>query len=85
MEHLALNYRTNSAINALTAPWLDLYHFGLQFCFYNKREFTYPEDNLVTFLGILSVLNTKFEGGFYQGLPGMFFDIALLWQPYRTV
>jgi Heterokaryon incompatibility protein (HET) len=72
-------------LNVLTASWPNLNSFGNLVCYYNERAFTYPEDALAGFSGILSVLSRKFEGGFLQGLPEMFLDIALLWQPYRTV
>ncbi|KUJ11314.1 HET-domain-containing protein [Mollisia scopiformis] len=52
---------------------------------YGKREFTNPEDALFAFSGITTVLNRTFSGGFIAGLPSMFLDIALLWQPTFTM
>ncbi|KAJ3475397.1 hypothetical protein NLG97_g9476 [Lecanicillium saksenae] len=46
---------------------------------YNQRQFTYPEDSMDAFAGILTVLQTTFLGGFVCCLPVMFFDTALLW------
>ncbi len=34
------------------------------------------------FEGALTTFSTIFDGGFITGLPEMFFDAALLWQPY---
>jgi hypothetical protein len=58
--------------------------FGQVLAVYNKREFTYTADTLNALDGILSSL-TAFAGGFVWGLPHMFFDIALLWQPQRQI
>lgn len=46
---------------------------------YNRRQFSYPEDAMDAFAGILTVLRTTFSGGFICCLPVMFFDTALLW------
>lgn len=49
---------------------------------YNCRDFSYPEDVLKAFWGTAAALTTSFKGGFIGGLPAVFFDIALLWQPH---
>lgn len=47
---------------------------------FNMRLFTYPEDAMDAFAGIVAVLSTSsFKGGFCCCLPVMFFDAALLW------
>ncbi|KAE9369267.1 HET-domain-containing protein [Stipitochalara longipes BDJ] len=51
---------------------------------YNNRQFTFPEDALDAFSGITSTLSHKFYGGFICGLPALFFDMALIWQPWDT-
>jgi hypothetical protein len=48
---------------------------------YQRRYLTYDSDVLNAFAGITSVLRPGFPGGFFYGLPEMFFDLALLWQP----
>ncbi|KAE9982747.1 hypothetical protein BLS_005489 [Venturia inaequalis] len=48
---------------------------------YNEREFTYNEDALPAVTGLLTVLGQKFLGGFLFGLPVMFFEAALNWNP----
>ena len=58
--------------------------FGHLLAVYNKRAFSYSADTLNALSGILSSL-TSFEGGFIWGLPQMFFDLALLWQPEETI
>jgi hypothetical protein len=52
---------------------------------YNMRQLTYPDDELAAFSGVLSTLSRTFTGGFVWGLPQMFFDVALLWQPFYTL
>jgi len=42
---------------------------------------TYQDDVLNAFTGTLAVLQTSFGSEFHHGLPEMFFDLALLWQP----
>lgn len=48
---------------------------------YNDRDLTYEQDALPAISGLLSVLNRSFEDGFLQGLPEMYFDVALRWRP----
>ena len=48
---------------------------------YNHRELTFPADGLHAIAGLITVWNRSFHGGFICGLPQMFFDEALLWQP----
>jgi hypothetical protein len=47
---------------------------------YNARDLTYEQDALSAIWGLLSMLNRSFEDGFLQGLPEMFFDVALRWR-----
>jgi hypothetical protein len=49
---------------------------------YNGRNLTYPQDSLPAFSGILNSLARSFHNGFVSGLPVLFLDIALLWQPF---
>ncbi|KAF8855603.1 HET-domain-containing protein, partial [Acephala macrosclerotiorum] len=48
---------------------------------YNSKEFTNPEDAPAAFAGIMTVLAQSFHKGFICGLPALFFNIALCWQP----
>jgi hypothetical protein len=48
---------------------------------YNTRQFTYSEDALPAFAGVISALSSSFSDGFLCGLPVTFFDVALLWRP----
>lgn len=50
-------------------------------CRYNIRSFTYEQDALVAFSGVLNQVARSFRGGFICGLPALFLDSALLWQP----
>ena len=48
---------------------------------YNNRQLTFPADGLQAIAGLMAVWHRSFHGGFISGLPQMFFDDALLWQP----
>ncbi|KAF2498767.1 HET-domain-containing protein [Lophium mytilinum] len=63
--------------------WPDAYRFARLISLYNQRDLTFPEDAHNAFLGTLSDLCQTFSGGFVSGLPVMFFDAALIWQPYE--
>ena len=65
--------------------WPDLRRFARLISLYNRRHLTYPEDIIDAFAGVISSLNETFAGGFVSGLPQMFFDSALLWQPHRPM
>jgi hypothetical protein len=61
--------------------WPDLQQYMNLVRNYNDRQLTFPEDVIAGFSGVLSILSDIFVGGFIYGLPEMFFDVALLWQP----
>ncbi|KAK2054520.1 heterokaryon incompatibility protein [Colletotrichum caudatum] len=48
---------------------------------FNRRQLTYPQDCFSAMAGILPCYTRVFKGGFLCGMPEMFFDAALLWQP----
>ncbi|KFA68740.1 hypothetical protein S40285_09144 [Stachybotrys chlorohalonatus IBT 40285] len=48
---------------------------------FNQRQLSYPQDCLSAMAGMLSCYSRVFTGGFLCGLPEMFFDAVLLWQP----
>jgi hypothetical protein len=50
-------------------------------CPYNGRELSYKEDGLYACSGILNRLSPAFPQGFLFGLPRLYLDYALLWQP----
>jgi hypothetical protein len=52
---------------------------------YTRRTLSFPCDSIFAFSGILSSLNSSFLGGFIFGLPEIYFDVALLWQPLETL
>ncbi|KAJ4127709.1 hypothetical protein NW768_007981 [Fusarium equiseti] len=53
-------------------------------CPYNGRDLSYQKDGLSACLGILNRLEPAFPGGFIFGLPRIYFDHALLWQPLKA-
>jgi hypothetical protein len=54
-------------------------------CGYVTRKLTYSSDGLHAITGLLSLLSPSFPGGFISGLPEIFFDAALLWQPAEVM
>ena len=52
---------------------------------YLHLDFTYDQDILRAFSGILHVLASSMPGGFLFGLPEEFFDAALLWAPQKAL
>ncbi|CAF9938868.1 hypothetical protein IMSHALPRED_001121 [Imshaugia aleurites] len=52
---------------------------------YNSKKLTHPEDALAAFAGVTTEFSRIYDGGFNCGLPEMFFDVALLWQPWRNI
>lgn len=68
-----------------TTAWPDFHRFSRLVSIYNKRDLTFEEDVLDAFAGALNVFGRSFEGGFVSGLPQMFFDAALIWQPHRRL
>lgn len=48
---------------------------------YNKRTLSNDDDGLAAFMGVLEAITPLFAGEFTGGLPNMYFDTALLWQP----
>jgi hypothetical protein len=78
-------YRNQSGLNRLTSLFLspvpDLGGYEELVQNYNIRQLTHPEDVLAAFSGITTALSQTFHGGFICGLPSLFFDIALCWEP----
>ncbi|KAJ0110016.1 hypothetical protein J7T55_014819 [Diaporthe amygdali] len=64
---------------SLSSPDLNLYIEMV--CRYNHRDLTYEQDALPAFSGVLDALTRGFHDGFISGLPSLFLDSALLWQP----
>jgi hypothetical protein len=65
--------------------WPDFYRFARLVSLYNRRHFSYPEDVMDAFAGVISMLSGSFTGGFITGLPQTLLDSALLWQPYTPI
>lgn len=62
------------------STWPDLGEYAQLVGDYSRRELTYKNDVLDAFSGITNTLTKTFLGGFYFGLPRLFFDTAMLWQ-----
>jgi hypothetical protein len=63
------------------SAWPDIHQYISLAHDYARRKLTYGDDALHAITSLLSVMSTSFFGGFITGLPEMFFDEALLWQP----
>ncbi|KAF3062695.1 hypothetical protein CFAM422_010800 [Trichoderma lentiforme] len=48
---------------------------------YGVKNLTFDDDILDAFAGVTAVLNKSFHSGFHHGLPEVFFDASLLWEP----
>lgn len=46
---------------------------------FNVLDFSYPEDALTAFAGIMTAVGRSCDGGFISGLPALYFNLALLW------
>ena len=68
-----------------TNSWPNMYRLIRLICLFNRRFLTCPEDVLNAFEGPLQSFRATFQHGFVAGLPRIFFDAALLWQPYSPL
>ncbi|MCJ1244755.1 hypothetical protein MMC30_001955 [Trapelia coarctata] len=66
-------------------PWPNFQQYAGLVWDFNKRRLSYPQDAIPAFAGITATLSRTFEGAFLCGLPEMFFETALLWQPLSPV
>jgi hypothetical protein len=80
---------TSTALTGLRSlmrsPWPDFFCYARFISMYNRRSLTYPEDAFDGFRGILSELARSYTGTNISGLPEMFFNAALLWQPWTGI
>jgi len=67
------------------SPWPDMDDYSRIVMDYTSRRLTFVEDTTKAFAGITNVLSKVFAGGFVWGLPVMFLDVALLWQPQTSI
>jgi hypothetical protein len=75
---------TQSRDKAFSTSFPNFRGYANLVCQYNDREFVFPGDALDAFAGITSALSHDFYGGFICGLPALFLDAALIWQPEDT-
>ncbi|KAF2818948.1 hypothetical protein CC86DRAFT_308046, partial [Ophiobolus disseminans] len=62
--------------------WPDFGMYIEMVSLYNSRDLTYPQDALPAISGVLNSFSRNFASGFVSGLPRLFLDVALLWQPF---
>lgn len=67
------------------SPWPDMDDYARVVMDYTMRRLSFVEDTPRAFAGITSVLSKVFPGGFVWGMPVMFFEVALLWQPQISI
>jgi hypothetical protein len=61
--------------------WPDLNFWGGKVDQFSVRNLTYDSDAVDALLGATEVLSRTYQGGFFYGIPELFFDIGLLWHP----
>ncbi|KAK4112665.1 HET-domain-containing protein [Canariomyces notabilis] len=71
--------------NFTHSRWPDLRQYEHLVSSYSRRLLTYPSDGLRAFSAILARLSRTFKGGFFHGLPELYFDYGLLWYPSTPV
>lgn len=76
---------TISVAEAIQRPWPNLYRYARLVSLYSQKQLSDPGDVLDVFEGVITTLSPNYVGGFVTGLPQMFFDSALLWQPFRAM
>ncbi|KKA26055.1 hypothetical protein TD95_000337 [Thielaviopsis punctulata] len=65
--------------------WPDMDEYARLVMDYSTRRLTYVQDTLRAFSGITHLLSRTFMGGFVYGMPVMFFDAAMLWNPQASL
>ena len=65
--------------------WPDMLVWGALVQMFNQRDLTFEGDVIDAFAGVEAVGRPSFPFGFHLGMPQLFFDIALLWQPERKL
>lgn len=70
---------------AIFRPWPDVQQYIGMVRECNNRQLTLATDGLYAISGLINVWGRSFYGGFICGLPQMFFDDALLWQPCQPL
>ena len=71
--------------NLHVSPWPNFPQYVDLVQQYCRRELSYDDDALAAFAGVLNLFSQSFLGSFHFGLPELFFDISLLWQPRCTI
>lgn len=61
--------------------WAEPDKYAFAVVAYNNRKLSFDGDALRAFAGYIGSRHGLFYGGFYQGLPELFFHQSLLWQP----
>jgi hypothetical protein len=83
-EYEGIAWRAGMGQRLITQRWPDFALYRDLIGPYNGRTFSYPQDALLGISGVLNTLEKSFTGGFVHGLPKLFLDQALLWQPFGT-
>lgn len=69
----------------LFSRWPNLTNYASQVSAYSGCKLTYAEDGLNAFSAVTAIVARSMRGGILFGLPEMFFDGCLLWQPRGAV
>ena len=88
-EDVAYSSVANPAIAvpfaARSPTWPDQFRWAYLVQQFNMRKLTFDEDVMDAFAGLRSVFDSQFSGGILWGLPEMFFDFCIIWQPMNVL
>jgi hypothetical protein len=72
-------------IRMINSPYPDMYRYARFVCLYNRMELTLPEDIFDAFRSAFGLIGRSYHGKNLSGLPEMFFNASLLWQPWHPL
>lgn len=65
--------------------WPDLHRWASLVGEYNSRKLTFDGDVMNAFSGAAAISQRRFNGGLLWGIPEMFFDHCIIWEPLSTL
>lgn len=71
---------------AVRSPtWPDLNRWAELVEQFNTRKLTFDKDAMDAFAGLRSIFDGQFSGGILWGIPEMYFDICIIWEPRNVL
>lgn len=75
----------NSQLAYRVPQWPYLYHWDFLVRQFNKRRLTFDGDVINAFSGAAAIFQRHFNGGLLWGIPEMFFDHCIIWEPLSAL